>query len=121
VALLVVEQREPHAGRMAFRDVAQPATLAERCALARRIRDELEVPLPILVDGMDDASRALFSDLPAPAFVLDAKGTIVDKLPWADPEPLAASMDIAAGATGRRDPPLTWMASALAAVSRIAY
>jgi hypothetical protein len=120
VALLVVEQREPHAGRMAFRDVAQPATLAERCALARRMRDELEVPLPILVDGMDDASRALFSDLPAPAFVLDAKGTIVDKLPWADPQPLAASIDLAAGATPAI-PPLTWMASALAAISRIAY
>src|SRR5262245_2982522 len=116
---------------MAFRDVAQPATLAERCALASRIRDELEVPLPILVDGMDDASRALFSDLPAPAFVIDAKGTIVDKLPWADPEPLAASIDLAASDPRRQRPsqpptctsipPLTWMPSALAAISRIAY
>jgi hypothetical protein len=77
---------------MAFADVEQPQTFAQRCALGKRIRDELEVPLPILVDGMDDQSRALFSDLPSPAFVLDTKGTIVDKLPWADPEPLAASI-----------------------------
>lgn len=88
----VVEQKEPHAGRMAFADVAQPVTFAERCTLARRLRDELEVPLPIFVDGMDDASRALFSDLPSPAFLIDRSGRIADKLPWADPAPLTAAL-----------------------------
>lgn len=89
----VIEQKEPHAGRMAFEAVAQPATFAERCALARRIRDELELPLPIFVDGMDDASRALFSDLPGPAFVLDRGGRIVDKQAWVDPEALALRLE----------------------------
>ncbi len=93
MVFLVVEQKEPHAGRMAFADVEQPATFAERLALARRLRDELEVTLPILVDGMDDASRALFSDLPSPAFVLDRAGRIAKKLPWADPEPLGKALD----------------------------
>lgn len=88
----VIEQKEPHAGRMAFAAIAQPNTFVERCALARRLRDEVEVPLPIYVDGMDDASRALFSDLPSPAFVIDRSGHIADKLPWADPEPLAKSL-----------------------------
>lgn len=88
----VVEQKEPHAGRMAFADIAQPGTFAERCALARRLRDEVEVPLPIYVDGMDDASRALFSDLPSPAFLIDRDGRIADKLPWADPAPLAQAL-----------------------------
>lgn len=88
MTFLVVEQKEPHAGRMAFEDVKQPATFAERCALAERMRDELEVTMPIYVDGMDDASRALFSDLPSPAFLIDREGRIADKLPWADPEPL---------------------------------
>lgn len=88
MTFLVVEQKEPHAGRMAFEDIKQPATFAERCALAERMRDELEVTMPIYVDGMDDASRALFSDLPSPAFVIDREGRIADKLPWADPEPL---------------------------------
>jgi hypothetical protein len=89
---VVVEQKEPHAGRMAFAAVEQPTTLAERLALACRIRDELEVPLPIFVDGMDDASRALFSDLPSPAFVIDREGRIADKLPWADAESLGPSL-----------------------------
>ena len=93
----MVEQQEPHAGRMAFADVAQPTTIEQRRALARRIRDELELPLTILVDGMDDGSRALFSDLPSPAFVIGRDGTILDKLPWADPEPLARSLAAALG------------------------
>jgi hypothetical protein len=41
---------------------------------------------------MDDASRALFSDLPSPAFVIDRQGRIADKLPWADPELLQQSL-----------------------------
>lgn len=86
----VIEQKEPHAGRMAFEKIEQPATFAERHALAVRLRDELEVPLPIFVDGMDDASRALFSDLPSPAFVIDRDGRIADKLPWADAKELQA-------------------------------
>lgn len=105
----VVEQKEPHVGRMAFADIEQPATFAERCTLAQRIRDELEVPLPIYVDGMDDASRALFSELPSPAFVIDRQGNIADKLPWADAEPLQASID-AALAVGPKPlaPEATW-------------
>ncbi|MGE3173241.1 MAG: family 16 glycoside hydrolase [Planctomycetota bacterium] len=94
----VVEQQEPHAGQMAFADVPQPTTFAGRCALARRIRDELEVPLPIWVDGMDDASRALFSDLPSPAFVVDRQGRIVDKQAWTDPAALRASIEEALAA-----------------------
>lgn len=84
---------------MAFADVEQPATFAARRELALRIRDELEIPLPIFIDGMDDASRALFSDLPSPAFVIDREGKIVDKLPWADPEPLRQSIDRAVAAS----------------------
>jgi hypothetical protein len=87
---------------MAFEHVAQPGTFAERCTLARRIRDELEVPLPIFVDGMDDMSRALFSDLPSPAFIIDRNGAILDKLPWADPEPLTTAIANALA----QDPPL---------------
>jgi hypothetical protein len=93
VAFAVVEQKEPHAGRMAFADIEQPATFAARLELAKRLRDELEVPLPIYVDGMDDASRALFSDLPSPAFVIRRDGLIVQKFAWADPEPLGQALD----------------------------
>lgn len=104
VAIVIVEQKEPHCGRMAFEDVAQPATFEERRALAIKCRDELELPLTFLVDGMDDASRALFGDLPSPAFLVDASGIVREKLPWADPELLEAKIEAiagdAAGSTG---------------------
>ncbi len=98
MAFLVIEQREPHAGRMAFTTIEQPETFEARRALAVRIRDELEIPLPILIDGMDDASRAVFGDLPSPAFVIGRDGSIVDKLPWADPEAIAATLERVGGA-----------------------
>jgi len=89
VVFLAIEQKEPHAGQLAFTEVEQPSTYAERQALAIRCRDELQIPFRILVDGMDDASRAIFGDLPSPAFVIDSAGRIVDKLPWADPDRIA--------------------------------
>lgn len=94
---------------MAFAAIEQPATFAERLVLARRIRDELEIPLPIFVDGMDDASRALFSDLPSPAFVIDREGRIVDKLPWADPELLQETLArMLAAVPQPEDPTAAW-------------
>jgi hypothetical protein len=95
VAIVIVYQREPHAGRMAFAALAQPATFAERRALATRAKDELGLPLLSLVDGMDDASRALFSDLPAPVFALDRFGHVAAKEPWIDVDKLPAMLDAA--------------------------
>lgn len=98
VAFVIVYQREPHAGRMAFADLAQPATYAERRALATRAKEELGLPLLSLVDGMDDASRALFSDLPAPVFALDRFGHVAAKEPWIDVDKLPAMLDAALAA-----------------------
>jgi hypothetical protein len=89
VVFLAIEQKEPHAGQLAYTEVEQPSTYAGRQALAIRCRDELQIPFRILVDGMDDASRALFGDLPSPAFVIDAAGRVADKLPWTDPDRIA--------------------------------
>ncbi len=90
---LAIEQREPHAGQLAFADVEQPSSYAERQALAVRCRDEFQIPFRILVDGMDDASRALFGDLPSPAFIIESTGRIAAKLPWSDPELIADGLN----------------------------
>lgn len=89
----MIEQKEPHVGRLGFENVEQPKTFEERKKMAILMRDEFEIPMRILVDGMDDASRVFFSDLPSPAFVIDRDGIIREKLPWADPEPLGKSID----------------------------
>jgi hypothetical protein len=92
VVFLAIEQKEPHPGHLAFEDIRQPATYEERRALAVRCRDELEIPFTFLVDGMDDPSRALFGDLPSPAFVVNRDGQIADKLAWADPDEIGRSL-----------------------------
>lgn len=57
-------------------------TIDGRCQLARKMKNEFELPMKILVDTMEDQSRELFSDLPSPAFVIDADGVIRAKFPW---------------------------------------
>jgi len=77
---------------MAFRDIAQPESFAERCDLALRMKDEYEMPMTVLVDTMEDQSRALFSDLPSPVFILDSKGIVRSKFPWPDQEQIAEAV-----------------------------
>lgn len=80
--ILIVYQKEPHPGQMAFKAIAQPETFEARVELAKGMKDEYEMPMTVLVDTMEDQSRALFSDLPSPVFIIDAKGVIRNKFPW---------------------------------------
>ena len=84
VVFVVLVQREPHAGRMGFRDIAQPSTLAERIELARRLQQEFSLDLTVLVDPMHDASRKLYSQLPGPLFIISPDQKVVAKYPWMD-------------------------------------
>jgi tetratricopeptide (TPR) repeat protein len=86
VEFLVVYQREPHAGQVAFKNIRQPETYHERSALAKRTKEELELELPFLIDTMEDLSRAYFGDLAGPAIIIGPDGIICAKLPWAEPQ-----------------------------------
>ena len=84
--ILVVYQKEPHCGQMAFVNIGQPESNKARRQLAKRMKDEFELSMPVLVDSMEDQSRELFSDLPSPVFVLDTEGVIQAKFPWPEIE-----------------------------------
>lgn len=56
------------------------------------MKDEYELPMTVLVDSMEDQSRAMFSDLPSPAFIIDAKGVVREKFPWADAETIGPAV-----------------------------
>ena len=90
--VVVVYQREPHPNQLGFRDVAQPATYAERCALAQKTREELQLDVEVWVDDLGDTSRATFGDLPNPAIVVDARGKVALKLAWCDPKVLEKAL-----------------------------
>ncbi len=91
--IVIVYQKEPHARQLAFQSIAQPETFEQRCELARRMQEEYELPMTILVDTMEDQSRALFSDLPSPAFVIDPNGIVRAKFPWADAETIRPAVE----------------------------
>ena len=90
--ILIVYQKEPHPGQMAFKAIAQPETFEARVELAKKMKDEYEMPMTVLVDTMEDQSRALFSDLPSPVFIIDAKGVIRNKFPWPESEQIESAV-----------------------------
>ena len=77
---------------MVFRGVDQPESLQGRMKLARRTKSELRLAIPFLVDGFDDAGRALFNELPNPAIIVAPNGRVVAKLPWAEAELIGARL-----------------------------
>ena len=78
---------------MAFEEIAQPTSYDERIELARRTCDELELSTTMLIDTLDDQSRAFFGDLPSPAIVIGPDGVVHTKLPWAEPDVLGPRLD----------------------------
>lgn len=57
--------------------IRQHTTLAERFGAARRCASELELTIPMVVDGMEDAASRAFSAWPERIYVLGIDGRIV--------------------------------------------
>ena len=89
----MIYQKEPHPGQMAFAKITQPKSIEERITLAKKMVEELELPVTTLVDTMEDSSRALFSDLPSPVFILDANGVLRCKQTWPSINPIVNSVN----------------------------
>lgn len=77
---------------MAFEAIPQPVTYAERLALADRTREDFDLDCTIVVDAMDDRSRARFGDQPNSAILVGPDGVVRLKQPWADPDELEAAL-----------------------------
>jgi type I thyroxine 5'-deiodinase len=57
--------------------IKQHTTLADRQAAARRCARELELTIPMLVDGMDDAACRAFSAWPERIYILGTDGRVL--------------------------------------------
>lgn len=75
----------------------QHTTLEERFAAAREGAERLQLTLPVLVDGMDDAVSEAFSAWPERIYVADPAGRVAFKGgpgPWEfDPDAAAAALE----------------------------
>ncbi len=83
-AFLLVYVREAHAADewdmrqnpQARRRLVQPQTEAGRCAAAETMCRKLEVSIPTVVDGMDDAVMTAYGAWPDRIYVIGADGRI---------------------------------------------
>lgn len=80
--LIYTREAHPTDGRAiagnAF-EVKSPRSLEERLQVARDFVKEAEITMPVLVDGIDDATEKAYATWPNRLFILDATGKIVDK------------------------------------------
>ena len=105
VVFLTLFQREPHTGQMAYKDIDPSRSYRDRLELAERSKKKLQLTGPILVDSMQDKARKLFAGLPNPMIVIDAKGRVVSKAPWAEAKVVEAAL---AGTVSKVVEPATW-------------
>ncbi|PZC44042.1 MAG: hypothetical protein DK306_001944 [Chloroflexi bacterium] len=84
VVVLHVYVSEPHAGERGFRDYTQPGTYDERALYAQELVTLKGISGPVLVDGMDDATRAALGGLPNVVYVVGKDGRVHYKSSWAD-------------------------------------
>jgi hypothetical protein len=68
-------------------------TLEEKRRTALRLRDEEGEDRPILVDSLDGAGHRTYGGLPNALYVVDRRGVVVHRAPWADPDDVAAVLD----------------------------
>ena len=61
---------------MEYGMVEDPITASERSAVARRCMEEMKLPIPALVDKMDDAVNLAYSGWPERLYLVDKKGKI---------------------------------------------
>jgi len=80
------EEWVPIHNRLVGIDFGQPETFEGRLEHARTSQANLEIEIPMLVDGMDDAVWQVYGRVPSPGFVIDTQGTVALAQVWIDPK-----------------------------------
>lgn len=55
----------------------QPKTLAQRAAIAKDFTERFHFPIPLGVDGMNDAAEHVYAGWPERIYIIDESGKIV--------------------------------------------
>ncbi|MEO1367251.1 MAG: deiodinase-like protein, partial [Acidobacteriota bacterium] len=73
--------------------VTEPASLEERRDVAASSKAELGLPVPVLIDTMDNAVWSAYGEAASPAFVIDRRGDIALSQPWVHPREIRATLE----------------------------
>ena len=84
VEFFVVYSKEPHPGERAFKQYKQHASYEHKAAYARELAQAFGMKVPVLVDGLDEATVKAFGGMPNMVFVIDLEGKIAYEASWTD-------------------------------------
>lgn len=84
---------DPMINKMTGVRVEEPQTLEERRRRASDSKNELGLPVPVLVDSMDNAAWRAYGEAASPAFVIDGEGRIALSQVWVQPKEIRQTLD----------------------------
>ncbi|MEM6795840.1 MAG: deiodinase-like protein [Acidobacteriota bacterium] len=84
---------DPMINRLTGARVAEPQTLEERRETASYSRQELELPVPVLVDDMENSVWSAYGAAASPGFVIDTEGRIALRQVWLNPKEIKRTLD----------------------------
>lgn len=74
-------------------DVVQAANFEERRNQASTTVKTLNIPYPVVVDGMENKTWQSYGRAPSAAFVINREGKVVLKQPWVYPDGIARALN----------------------------
>lgn len=88
VQVVVLYVREPHPGERAFRQYAKHTSYEQKLRYAKELVGLKAMNIPVIVDGLDEATHQALGNLPNLAYVVDKDGRVVYKSTWTNGEHL---------------------------------
>lgn len=88
IEFLFIYVREAHPGE----EIHAHRSMAGKREAARRLRDEEDIAMPVLVDDVSGAIHRKYSQLPSPAFLIDRSGRVAFRSMWARPDGIESAI-----------------------------
>ena len=66
----------------------QPTTFEQRLARAQEAQSKLDLPLKVLVDGIENSGWKAYGKAPSAAYLISPEGLILIRQPWVNPAAL---------------------------------
>jgi len=86
VQFACVYVREPHPGERAFRQYQKHTSYEHKVRYAQELVQLKAMNIPVIVDGVDEATHLTLGNLPNLAYVVDKQGRVVYKATWTNAE-----------------------------------
>ncbi|OEG00367.1 hypothetical protein BHF71_00210 [Vulcanibacillus modesticaldus] len=84
LGFFVIYQIEPHPEQGIFKNIQQPKNLQERISLARKLKNETKMQIPLLIDEVPRKVSKLYGGAPNMIYIIDPQGKVIYHNRWTD-------------------------------------